>query len=165
MLSTYKLLYSTYILINQPSQNSHLLIIHLFINWSMFNKPWKNQNIKNIKNSSFTSIKASIKLLTIYTFLLRKNHCLSLRKLKNNKSSFKYWGYIFQCRMTYKDQYKSCTWDQSIQIGILSHKMSVDTITQIVYTSNMLLSQRSYTKMVCFSHLLLPMTTQNEVKW
>ena len=131
----------------------------------MFNKPWKNQNIKNIKNSSFTSIKASIKLLIIYIFLLtRKTHCLSLRILKNNKGSFKSWGYTFQCRLTYREQYKSCTWDQSIQIGILSHKLSLDTITQIVYTSNMLLSHRSYTKRVCFSHLLLPMTTQNEVK-
>ena len=49
----------------------------------MFNKPWKNQNIKNIKNSSFTSIKASIKLLIIYTFLLtRKKSSFKFKKIK-----------------------------------------------------------------------------------
>ena len=49
----------------------------------MFNKPWKNQYIKNIKNSSFTCIKASIKLLIIYIFFTyQKKSLFKFKKIK-----------------------------------------------------------------------------------
>ena len=70
-----------------------------------------------------------ITILCIYNFLILYGYLFGFFFLYTLapiclKSWVRPWN-----RLTYREQYKSCTWDQAIQIGILSHKMSVDSIT------------------------------------
>ena len=102
-----------------------------------------------------------ITILCIYNFLILYGYLFGFFFLYTLapiclKSWVRPWN-----RLTYREQYKSCTWDQSIQIGILSHKMSVDSITQILYKQYASITQIIYKNGMLLSFV----TSYDHSKW